>query len=823
MDEYNAVEKCSKGARCVMFCIGEGMFQMDNRRTLSERYISAKRALFDRKFNRLNDKQREAVFTIEKPLLVLAGAGTGKTTLLVNRIAYILEYGNTYMSNEVPPQITEQAVLEYEDAVTSASDEDLDILLKSFAVKTCQPWNLLAITFTNKAANEMKTRLADMIGESAKDIWCGTFHSMCLRILRAHADKIGLKSDFTIYDSDDSKKLMQECMKQLNIDEKNLLPKSVLSQIGRAKDKLMTPKDFDDEVGTDYKLQQVSSLYMLYQTKLNDSAALDFDDIIMKTVILLRDNPDVLDIYAHKFKYVLVDEFQDTNFAQFELAKLLSSEHRNLMAVGDDDQSIYKFRGATIDNILRFDEKIPGTVVIKLEENYRSSANILGAANSVIRHNFGRRGKELWTSAGEGEKVRIKQVETQVDEGKFIVNKLLELFVMEKRKYSDFAVLYRTNAQSNALENVFMRSGVPYKILSGQRFYDRKEIKDIIAYLCVINNPDDNLRLRRIINEPKRKIGEATLSAVEILADNEGRSMFYIMEHASEYTAISKAASKFEMFVRMIKSLQAMSKREKLSTVVEKTIELSGYMDMLRAAEEAGEPTTRRENVEEFVSNAVLYETENENATLSSFLEDTALVSDIDGYDKSDDAVVLMTIHSAKGLEFPIVFLPGMEDGVFPSQQCVMSPDELEEERRLAYVAITRAKQKLFVIHAKERLMYGHTQYNARSRFIDEMDKDTIIEDAPKQRTAVRSESNEKNKKTRISNELFAKSSVSGVVGRTTKIESLETGDRVSHFTFGMGTILSVREMGSDILYEIAFDNVGTKKLMATYAKLKKI
>ena len=788
---------------------------------LQERLLNAKRALFDKKYNYLNKQQREAVFSINGPLLVLAGAGTGKTTLLVSRVAYILTYGDAYFSDIVPEGITEQTVSDFENAVLNAPDEDLDMILGMFARERVRPWNVLAITFTNKAANEMKTRLSKILGDGANDTWCGTFHSMCLRILRANAEKIGFNSDFTIYDTDDQKKLMQDCLKQLGIDEKNLPPRSVLEQIGRAKDKLMTPRDFDREVGTDYKLQQISSLYTMYQAKLTESMALDFDDIIMKTVVMLRENPDVLEKYRRQFKYVLVDEFQDTNYAQFELARLLSGGTGNL--VGDDDQSIYKFRGATIENILRFDEKVPGTKIIKLEENYRSTSNILGAANAVIGHNFGRRGKELWTSRGEGEKIVVKKLENQNDEGRFIVNKISELIIREHRKYSDFAVLYRTNAQSNAIENALARSAIPYRVLGNLRFYERKEIKDVIAYLCVINNTDDNLRLRRIINEPKRKIGDATLSAIELLADNEGRSMFYIMEHAKDYVALSKSAGKFEQFVAMINSIRELAKTGSVSKIIEETIERSGYRAMLMAAEESGESSDRRENVEELLSSAFEFEQTHENATLSAFLEEIALVADIDNYDSEADAVILMTIHSAKGLEFPVVFLPGMEDGLFPSQRSAMIPDELEEERRLAYVAITRAKDRLFVLHVHDRMLYGRTQYCLPSRFIEEMGSEFVIEDAPKAKPKQQTGYIERSKRPiRISHELTSRSAVSANVGKTSKIESFSVGDRVRHIMFGAGTVLSVKEMGADVLYEIAFDTVGTKKLMATYAKLKK-
>lgn len=809
----------------------EGM-KMSNQRkeVLDVRYLAAKKALFDKKYAFLNEKQREAVYTIDGPLLVLAGAGTGKTTLLVNRIAYILKYGNAYYDTYVPASLDEESVSELEKALSSEG-EDLDACLEQFStwkhdpsvVKTA-PWNILSITFTNKAAKEMKTRLEKLIGADANDLWCGTFHSMCLRILRTHAEKIGFQSSFTIYDTDDSKKIIADCMKQLNIDDKTIPLKFIMTQISMAKNRLMTPHDFDAEVGNDFKMQQISSLYTLYQSRLEESMAVDFDDIIMKTVLLLRQDESVCAQYRKKFRYVLVDEFQDTNHAQFELSVLLTDpKSENLMVVGDDDQSIYKFRGATIENILHFDEKIPRAKIIKLEENYRSTENILNAANSVIRHNFGRRGKELWSAKGAGEKVFIKQFDTQNDEARFIVNKMMELVIREKRKYNDFAVLYRTNAQSNAVENVLMKSGIPYRVVGGHRFFERKEIKDILAYLSVVNNPSDNLRLERIINEPKRKIGEATLSAVRTIAENHAMSMFEVMENASQYVSVSKAQSKFSMFVLLIRGLQKRAQMEKLSDLVRATIELSGYMDMLKAAEENGEGPERRQNVEEFISNAVEYENNHDDATLSGFLEEVSLFTDIDNYDNGAEAATMMTIHSAKGLEFPVVFLPGMEEGIFPNQQSSFSPDELEEERRLAYVALTRAEQRVYALYARERLLYGKTQFNPRSRFLDEIGEEYKTEDVPEQKPKYRTEFGEKTKKFTLSTEFTTKSTLSGDVGKTKKLENFVAGDRVSHTMFGTGTMLSVREMGADILYEVAFDRAGTKKLMATYAKLKKI
>ncbi|MGM9664760.1 MAG: ATP-dependent helicase [Eubacteriales bacterium] len=796
---------------------------MQENKTAAERYREARRALFDEKYSFLNDRQREAVYTTEGPLLVLAGAGTGKTTVLVHRIAYILKYGNAYFSPLVPTSLSEEELTALEAAAASG-EEPSDGLLSRFATATCAPWNILSITFTNKAANEMKTRLSQLVGEEAKDIWCGTFHSMCLRILRTHAEKLGFDSSFTIYDTDDQKKLMAECIKQLGIDEKSIPPKTALAHISLAKGKLIDIHGFDAEAGMNYRMQQISSLYTLYQSKLNEANAVDFDDIIMLTVKLLRENPDVLDYYRRKFRYVLVDEFQDTNPAQFELTRLIGGGYNNIMAVGDDDQSIYKFRGATIDNILHFDDMIPGTKIIKLEQNYRSTENILNAANSVIRNNFGRRGKELWCDAGEGDKVYIKEVQTQNDEGKFIVNKIMELFVREKRTYGDFAVLYRTNAQSNNIENILMRSGIPYRVLCGNRFYDRKEIKDVLAYLQVINNPDDDLRLKRIINEPKRKIGDITVDALGLIADTEGKSLFYVMEHAAEYPSVSKSASKLDGFCRLIRDLRDMAEKVPLHELTENTVNLSGYRDMLLAAEANGESSDRRENVDEFISNILEYEeTHGEDASLSGFLEEIALVTDIDNYDSEADAVTLMTIHSAKGLEFPIVFLPGMEEGIFPGQQSAIDENELEEERRLAYVAITRAKVRLFMTHARERLLYGKTQYNPPSRFIKEIDEE-YKEDVRILRPQTSGQSPYFAKRQpHISAELFAKPSAVGNIGKAKQTEVFSVGARVSHAVFGAGTVLSVREMGADTLYEIAFDNVGTKKLMATYAKLSGI
>lgn len=792
---------------------------------LLDRYHAIKRQLFDRYYHTMNEKQREALYCVNGPLLVLAGAGTGKTTVLVNRIAHIIRYGNAYEDCSDVPGITEQSLAAMEEAL-SLPPQELCPLLSEYAVSPCPPWAVLAITFTNKAANEIKERLAALLGEQAEEIWAGTFHSICMRILRRYGDRVGYAPGFTIYDTDDCKKVVAECLKQQNIDEKQLPIKQVLSAVSRAKDQLQTPEDFSALAGSDFRKSQIATVYELYQKKLQDANALDFDDIIMQTVFLLRSCEEARSYYQGRFRYVMVDEYQDTNHAQFYLTALLSGKFQNLMVVGDDDQSIYKFRGATIENILQFDKTYPAANVIKLEQNYRSTKRILAAANSVIRNNFGRRGKELWCKGEQGEPIVVRRLDNQLDEAKYIVDKIMELKIREKRNFSDFAVLYRMNAQSLNLEQIFAKSGLPHRLLGGVRFYERKEVKDILSYLAVIHNPRDDLRLRRIINEPKRKIGEATVTALNNIAAFEGVSMFEAMKHAQSYTAIAKSAGKLNEFVALIEQLQKIEREEPLSVLFRKTIELSGYRDMLVRGGAAEED--RLQNIEELVSNAVEYEQRTENATLESYLEEISLVSDIDNYDKEADAVVLMTIHSAKGLEFPVVFLPGMEEGVFPSSQSSLYPEELEEERRLAYVAITRAKERLYATHVRERLLYGKTQFNPRSRFIDEIPEEYLLQEQPRHReepieATVPQEPaypSKKRKKT-ISEEFFRRSDLSAAVGKTRSYERFAVGQRVSHLTFGKGTVLSVREVGADLLYEIAFDTIGTKKLMATYAKLR--
>ncbi|MCI8589690.1 MAG: UvrD-helicase domain-containing protein [Clostridiales bacterium] len=776
--------------------------------TLKERFLAIKRALFEKKYEFLNREQKRAVFTVNGPLLVLAGAGSGKTTVLVNRVAAMIQYGNAYMTDETPADLSEETVASLE-GMCSLPAEAIDGILDGFKSEPCMPWAILTFTFTNKAANEMKERLATVLGEqTAREIWAGTFHSICVRILRRDGHLIGYAPGFTIYDTDDSKRQIRDCMKTLNIDEKIMQPKAVMNMISKAKEKLMSPEAFEAEAGSDYKLQIISKIYTEYQKNLEENNALDFDDIIMKTVVLLEKEQEVREYYQRRFKYVCVDEYQDTNHAQFRLIGLLSGYYRNIMVVGDDDQSIYAFRGATIENILNFDKVFPDATVIKLEQNYRSTGNILAAANAVIQNNRGRHAKVLWTKQGDGEKITLRKLDNQNEEARFIVDQIMRL-TYDKRELKDIAVLYRVNAQAQALEAAFARSGLSYKVLGGTRFYDRKEIKDIMAYLCLVNNTNDNLRLKRIVNVPKRSIGNATIDAVEQIASYEGISMFAVMENASQYTALAKSAVKLKTFTDLIHKFIHIKEENSLPVLFQQVIELSGYRAMLEAGGEA--ERDRLENVEELISSAVEYDMENEEASLSGFLEDVALISDTDQYDQEGNAVVLMTIHSAKGLEFPVVFLPGLEDGVFPGFRSQGSTAEMEEERRLAYVAITRAKENLYITHTKSRLLYGSTSYNPLSCFIKEIPDQYLDQEREPERE----------KPSTIGFKEMTR--IAETVYKPKAAVRLSSGDRVVHMAFGEGTVLSVKDMGGDMLYEVAFDTAGTKKMMGSYAKLKKV
>lgn len=786
---------------------------------ISAQYLSLKKQLFDKYYSYLNNKQREAVFYVDGPLLVLAGAGTGKTKVLVERIAYILKYGNAYNSKSVPKNIDENKIEELSNELKNEKiSEDI---LAQFSYRVPAPYSILAITFTNKAANEMKERLLSKIGDEANDIWAGTFHSMCLRILRSNAEKLQISKNFGIYDEQDTKKVIEDIMKDIIIKDSKITSNFVRSEISKAKDNLITPEEFDKNVSDNEPVMQiVSSIYTAYRNRLRANQALDFDDIIMYTVQLLRENEDVREHYQKKFRYVLIDEFQDTNYAQFTLAQLLSGGYGNLMVVGDDDQSIYKFRGATIENILHFEDKVEGAYEIKLEENYRSTNNILSAANSVISHNFGRRGKDLWTSRGDGDKIFLKQVEDAQEEAKFIQRVIIENVFKFKKKYSDFAILYRTNAQSRVLEEVFVKSGMPYRILSGHKFYDRKEVKDILAYLSVVSNPDDNFHLERIINEPKRKIGESTMETVRMISDYENKSYFYIISHTDSFPSIQKSKSKFEIFVNLIGELKIDSTEMSLTELIENVYVKSGYKTMLEAMEDE-EGKERHNNILELISTAAEYEKNNDDPTLEGFLENVSLVSDIDNYDSEADAVVMMTIHSAKGLEFPIVFIPGMEEKLLPSYLNMETKEQIEEERRLAYVAITRAKEKCIMTFANMRMLFGKTEYCEQSRFVKELNEENVIYDLIKPKTRVVVDQYvARNRHVKISDELTS-NTPNTIKNKTSG--TFTPGDRVKHMMFGEGTIVSAKLMGADTLYEISFDKCGTKKLMATFAKLTKI
>ncbi len=780
---------------------------------------------------KLNPEQCRAVFTAKGPLLVLAGAGSGKTTVLVNRIAYLIKYGNAYYSEQINDELNEGVVSALENAADMSAEEIVHIL-PEFISEPCPPWAILAITFTNKAAKEIKDRLERTFDDPAvsSSIWAGTFHSVCLRILRKYADRVGYRDGFSIYDTDDKKRMILLCMKELNIDEKRLNPRAVANEISMAKDRLESPEGLSNT--RDPRSRDISAIYRLYQKKMMEYNAVDFDDIIMKTVELLESDSEVREYYQNKFRYVLVDEYQDTNYAQFVLTKLLSDKHRNIMVVGDDDQSIYRFRGATIENILNFDKTYPDATVVKLERNYRSTENILAAANAIISNNKDRHEKKLWSNKGEGEKIVLREAFDQNDEGRYIIEKITQGVRQNGKKYSDFAVLYRVNELARSLETSFTKSGIPYKILGSMRFYDRKEIKDIVAYISVICSPGDSLRLKRIINEPKRKIGTATVEAVEELSAATGLSMYEIMKRAGEYELLSKSAEKLTAFIQMIEKIK--SEKTLPSELIESVFCDTGYRAMLEA--EGFEGEGKISNVNEFISAAVEYEKRcadsGTEATLAGFLEEIALVSDVDKYDEAADAVVLMTIHAAKGLEFPVVFLAGMEDGIFPSQQNLGEPAEMSEERRLMYVAVTRAKERLYITHTKSRLMYGRTGCNPLSLFVrDELPEHLTYRDGPRKippRTTVGYTPAKRQYNTEgVSREFNRPPDIFSTPKKSSSaswgIERIAPGARVSHAMFGEGVIVSARDMGGDILYEVNFDSGATKKLMATFAKLKKL
>lgn len=781
-----------------------------------------RRKVLEKEFSRMNERQREAVFHTEGPLLILAGAGSGKTTVLVNRIANLIRYGSAYHSDE-DRFLTEQdalAMQAYLDGAASLPEETRSHM----AVHACRPWQVLAITFTNKAAGELKNRLSSMLGEQGGEIWASTFHSACARFLRQFGDRLGYTSHFTIYDTDDSKRLMKDCQRILKIEDKVLSHKAILGEISRAKDNLVTPDEFITAAGRDNRLALIGQAYKLYQQGLAKADAMDFDDLIANTVRLLQNCPDVLEYFQNKFRYIMVDEYQDTNHAQYLLVKLLAERSGNLCVVGDDDQSIYKFRGATIENILSFEKTFPKARTIRLEQNYRSTQTILDAANAVIANNVERKGKTLWTENPQGKPISVYTAINEMGEAEYITKQILE--EAATRKFSDFAVLYRMNSQSSTLERCFVKSGVPYRMLGGLRFYERKEIRDMIAYLCVINNPGDEIRLRRIINQPKRQIGEKTIAQAAEIAAGLGESLFEVISHADEFEALKRSSAKLLQFADLINELIQASSTLNLGDLYELLLEKTNYSQYLRETEEET-AQDRIDNINELLSNLRQYEQDNgEEATLSGFLEEISLMTDVDNLDESVDAVVMMTMHSAKGLEFPCVFLPGFEEGIFPGMQAIYNPPEIEEERRLAYVAITRAKEELTIVNAETRMIFGSTNRNKPSRFCMEIPEELV--DRHRAREWKKPEPGTvlpvSYRETRAVSMQAARNFGPAAAARPEKPSvALRPGDAVMHKTFGQGMILSASPMGNDVLLEIAFERVGTKKLMANFARLQKL
>ena len=779
-----------------------------------EQLQALRRQVMEKEFSRMNPMQREAVFTTEGPLLILAGAGSGKTTVLVNRIANIVKYGCAYGAREFSVSLTEEEIRmleEYRDGTQEYTDEIADLL----AVRPAKPWQILAITFTNKAAGELKERLEAMLGPDGQDIWASTFHSTCARILRRDGESIGYTSHFTIYDTDDSKRVMKECQRLLNIDDKMLSHKTLLHEISHAKDSLISPEDYLNDAGDDVRLRKIGEAYRLYEKLLRDADAMDFDDMIVNTVKLLEENEEVRTRYQNRFRYVMVDEYQDTNHAQYRLTSLLAGGSGNLCVVGDDDQSIYRFRGATIENILSFEEQYHKAKVIRLEQNYRSTQNILDAANAVISHNTERKGKNLWTANGPGEKIVVDNAFDEQEESTFIADTIMDS-VKGGRKWSDHAVLYRMNAQSNAIERTFVRMGVPYRVIGGHRFYERKEIRDALAYLSVISNPADNIRLRRIINEPKRGIGATTINHAAQIAAGLGLSLYEVISHADEYEQLVRAAPRLRAFTQIIDGLAEAAEELPLNELFEKAMRDTGYLDSLALDRETYQD--RLENIQELSSNLLRYSEDNEEGDLNGFLEEVALMTDIDNYNEEADTVVLMTLHSAKGLEFPVVFIPGMERGIFPGIQSLYSASEMEEERRLAYVGITRAKERLYLTHARTRMLYGSTSHNAPSPFLEEIPEGLVEE----KRKVTLSQQKPSVQRAAKPKKTFDHSFGPAAPKPSAPAGSYRVGDTVGHKLFGTGVVLSAQPMGNDTLLEIAFEKAGTKKLMAKFARLTK-
>lgn len=790
--------------------------------------LALRRAVLEKDFARMNDRQKQAVFTVNGPLLILAGAGSGKTTVLINRIANILRYGDAYNSTYLRDDLDENDIAACKAYIENGTPLTTETQ-KHLSVSACAPWCIMAITFTNKAAGELKDRLCAMLGETANNIWASTFHSTCARILRRDGERIGYSSHFTVYDTDDQRRLMKSILKELDISEKNITPKSILNEISRAKDSLISPAEYALTVGDDFRLKIISRAYTTYQKRLEDADAMDFDDLINKVVELFKKCPDVLEYYQNRFRYLMVDEYQDTNHAQYTFVRMLAEKSGNLCVVGDDDQSIYKFRGATIENILSFENTFQNATVIRLEQNYRSTQNILDAANAVIEHNTERKGKTLWTQNGTGAMIHLHTAENETDEAERITKIILD-GVAAGRKFSDYAVLYRMNSQSLTFERNFAKSGVPHRIIGGTRFYERREIREMIAYLSVINNPSDEMRLRRIINTPKRSIGDRSVEVAAQIGQQTGETLFEVVSHAKDYPALSRAANKMTLFAAQMQGLIELNNDEKvtLGELYDELVERIDYLNFLKI-DDPESAEDRAANVQELASNLRRFEEENPEGTLSDFLEEVSLITDIDNYDNNADSVVLMTVHSAKGLEFPVVFLPGMEENIFPGMASVYVPSEVEEERRLAYVAITRAKEELYIFHAESRMIFGMTNRNRVSRFVEEI-PETLVEHTRSRDYSARPVSMPSFGGAKPFGEAPKTKSVAEAGGFTPKPRvkpapagTYRVGDTVLHKAFGTGLIVSATPMANDTLLEVAFDKVGTKKLFANFARLTKV
>ena len=789
---------------------------------INKEYVSAKRSALEKYFGRLNDMQKKAVFTIDGPVLVLAGAGSGKTSVLVNRIANMINFGNAYADEGCPASVSADDIA-FLNAYNGETDEATVSRLKDIvSVNTVEPWRIMAITFTNKAAGELKERLAGMLGDCAAEISAATFHSICVRILRREIDKLGYGTGFTIYDSDDSQRLLKSCYEDLDISDKALPPKAVLAEISRSKDKLVYPAEYEANAVGDFRKLGIAKLYKEYQNRMQAANAVDFDDIICLTVKLFEQFDDVLEHYSNRYRYIMVDEYQDTNYAQLRLVTLLAKKYGNICVVGDDDQSIYKFRGATIENILKFEEQFDGAAVIRLEQNYRSTQNILNAANAIIANNTARNAKRLWTDAGDGEKVIVYKASDEQAESRYVADEITQ-GVGSGLGYKDFAVLYRMNAQSNSIERAFTSSGIPYRVIGGQRFYDRKEIRDIIAYLSVINNDMDMLRFKRIINEPKRGIGDTTVSMIEQMSSDLHTSPIEIMRKCEDYPLLSKKTASLTKTAAMFDDLKDAAESKPLDEMLDYLLDKTGYAAYMKSLGDEG--AARMENINELKSTMVEYmKNSGDDYSLSGFLEEVSLFTDIDKLDENSDAVTLMTIHSAKGLEFPNVFIVGMEEGIFPGVRSMDSLEDLEEERRLAYVAVTRAKKRLYITHAQQRMLFGSTNRNLVSRFVKEIPADYInrIDSTVKTRKATEDDVIIQNtsKAYTLQSQIASKK-----IEQAKKNAAVEyaVGERVKHNVFGEGTILSVTKISNDSMLEVAFEKVGTKKLMANFAKIQKL